>query len=82
MKIVALWDIAPCSVIEVDRRFRGAYCLHCRFDVGGSTHLRNIGLLQQDNSTICQKAVIFKLAAMRTLKLTAARIVCIIDKPR
>jgi hypothetical protein len=22
------WDIAPCSVVEVDRRFRGAYCLH------------------------------------------------------
>jgi hypothetical protein len=23
-----LEDIAPCSLVEVDRRFRGAYCLH------------------------------------------------------
>jgi hypothetical protein len=22
------WDTAPCSLVEVDRRFRGEYCLH------------------------------------------------------
>jgi hypothetical protein len=27
MKIRAFWDTAPCS-LGVDRRFRGAYCLH------------------------------------------------------
>jgi hypothetical protein len=27
MKIASFWDKAPCS-LEVDRRFRGAYCLH------------------------------------------------------
>jgi hypothetical protein len=27
MKMTAFWDIASCS-LEVDRRFRGAYCLH------------------------------------------------------
>jgi hypothetical protein len=26
--ITALWDVAPCSLVEVHRRFRGAYCLH------------------------------------------------------
>jgi hypothetical protein len=26
-KVTALWDIVPCSVVEVDRRFRGAYSL-------------------------------------------------------
>jgi hypothetical protein len=26
--MTALWDIAPYSLVEVDRRFRGAYCLH------------------------------------------------------
>jgi hypothetical protein len=30
VKITPFWDTAPCSVIEVDRRFRGAYCLHHR----------------------------------------------------
>jgi hypothetical protein len=28
MKIRAFWDVAPCSLIGVDRRFRGLYCLH------------------------------------------------------
>jgi hypothetical protein len=28
VKMTADWDIVPCSPVEVDRRFRGAYCLH------------------------------------------------------
>jgi hypothetical protein len=31
-KITAYWNIAPCSLVEVDRRFRGAYCLHHQGD--------------------------------------------------
>jgi hypothetical protein len=27
MKFRVFWDVAPCSHVEVDRRFRGAYCL-------------------------------------------------------
>jgi hypothetical protein len=27
MKMIAFWDIAPCSFVEVDRRFRDAYAL-------------------------------------------------------
>jgi hypothetical protein len=46
-KIKALWDIELCS-LGVDRRFRGAYCLRHQGDDGGSTHLRNVGLLQRD----------------------------------
>jgi hypothetical protein len=31
--MTAVCDIAPCSLVEVDRRFRGAYCLqHQRND--------------------------------------------------
>jgi hypothetical protein len=30
------WDVAPCSHVEVDRHFRGAYCLHQCSDDGGS----------------------------------------------
>jgi hypothetical protein len=43
MKIRAFWDVAPCSLVGVERRFRGAYCLHHQGDEcpndGGSTHL-------------------------------------------
>jgi hypothetical protein len=28
LKKITLWDIAPCILVEVDRRFIGAYCLH------------------------------------------------------
>jgi hypothetical protein len=32
MKIRAFWDVSPCSLIGVDRRFRRAYCLHHKGD--------------------------------------------------
>jgi len=50
-------DIAPCNLVEVDRRFRGAYCLHQIDDEyylhhqvvsGGNVHLRNVGRLPRD----------------------------------
>jgi hypothetical protein len=33
-EVRVFWDIAPCSHVEVDRRFRGAYCLHHQDDQG------------------------------------------------
>jgi hypothetical protein len=35
----AFWDIEPCGIVEVQRRFRGAYCLHYQDGNRGSTHL-------------------------------------------
>jgi hypothetical protein len=32
VKMTAFWDIAPRSLVEVNRRFRGAYCLHHQGD--------------------------------------------------
>jgi hypothetical protein len=28
MKMTVFWNVAPCSLVEIDRRFRGAYYLH------------------------------------------------------
>jgi hypothetical protein len=42
LKMTAFWDISPCSLVEVHRLFRGAYCLHHEggeSDGGGSVHL-------------------------------------------
>jgi hypothetical protein len=36
---LVFWDVAPCSHVEVDRRFRDTYCLYHRPDDGGSTLL-------------------------------------------
>jgi hypothetical protein len=43
------WDVAPCSLVEIDRRFRGVYCLHHQGDDNGNTKLfRNVGKLLPD----------------------------------
>jgi hypothetical protein len=40
MKMTVFWDVAPCSLVEVYLRFRGAYCFrHHRPDDGDSKHL-------------------------------------------
>jgi hypothetical protein len=39
MKITVFWDVGPCSLVEIGRRFKGAYCLHYSLDDGGSKHL-------------------------------------------
>jgi hypothetical protein len=51
------WDIAPCSLAEVDWRFRGSYCVrHQGNDYGPkdgqSTNLWNVGLVQRDNTAL------------------------------
>jgi hypothetical protein len=33
IKMTVFWEVAPCSLIEIERRFRGAYCLHRQGDV-------------------------------------------------
>jgi hypothetical protein len=32
MKMTVFWVVAPCSLVEVYRRFRGAFCLHYQGD--------------------------------------------------
>jgi hypothetical protein len=44
MKMLAFWDIVQCSLIEVERRLKGAYFLHRQsVDDGDSKHLCNVG---------------------------------------
>jgi hypothetical protein len=53
MKMIVFWDTAPCSLVEIDRRFRDAYCLHHRPDDEGNKHLYEI------HGAISQMTVIF-----------------------
>jgi hypothetical protein len=45
--------VAACTVVEVDRRFRGAYRLHHQ-SCGGSTHALKFAH-NQENGTRCEK---------------------------
>jgi len=40
MKMTLFWYVAPCSPVETDRRFRGAYCYHHQ---RGDKHILNTG---------------------------------------
>jgi hypothetical protein len=55
MKSSALWVIAPCSLVEVERRFKGVYCLHCQDDDEGSVKRRRASTTLDD--AVSQKAV-------------------------
>jgi hypothetical protein len=48
LKIRGFWNIAPCSTVEVERRFRVAYYIHHQDDDdGGSISLWNVGVHQR-----------------------------------
>jgi hypothetical protein len=32
MKMAVFWDVAPCNLVDIDRRFRETYCLHHQGD--------------------------------------------------
>jgi hypothetical protein len=42
MNMTAFCHIVACSLVEVYRGFRGAYCFHHRPDDGGRTHFWNV----------------------------------------
>jgi hypothetical protein len=48
MKMNAFWDTVPCSLVEVYRRFRGAYYLHHRPDDRRNKHLWKVGKILPD----------------------------------
>jgi hypothetical protein len=51
MKKTIFWGVMLCTVVELDRGLRRAYCprpLTHRPDDGNSKHLRNVGVLLQE----------------------------------
>jgi hypothetical protein len=40
--MAVFWDTAPCTLADIDRRFRGAYCLHRQGDLIASETSVNI----------------------------------------
>jgi hypothetical protein len=62
MKMAVFWDVAPCSLVEVHRHFRGPCCLHNERDAPLKLRSPSTGL----HGEISQKAVIFILTAVST----------------
>jgi hypothetical protein len=58
--MTAFWDMVPCGLIDVDRCFRYACCLH------HGTLLKRRSASTRLLHAMSQKAVIFMLASVRT----------------
>jgi hypothetical protein len=52
--MTAFRDITPCSLLQVDGRFRDVYCLYQQSDDGGSEHTRNVGKLVVFSSSLVE----------------------------
>jgi hypothetical protein len=59
MKTTAFWDVAPCSLVEVDRRFRGVYCL--LFHGNGLIALKRRSTSARLHGVTSQKPVFFEV---------------------
>jgi hypothetical protein len=51
-------DVATCFLVEIDRRFRGMYCIHHRLDNGGNALLKRRYTSMTQHGVISQTAVI------------------------
>jgi hypothetical protein len=55
MQMTVFYDVAPCSLVEIGRRFRDAYCLHHQ------------GALIMETVIISETMVIFYQTARRNI---------------
>jgi hypothetical protein len=39
IKMAAFWDVAPCNLVDIDRRFGGAYCPHHHDEAPSSSEM-------------------------------------------
>jgi hypothetical protein len=65
LKMTAFWDTAPCNLVDVDRRFRGTFCLHHRPDDEVRTSGTSVYFSEATGRYI-RKAVILMLATVKT----------------
>jgi hypothetical protein len=68
LQFTALWDVASCSLAEVGRRYRGAYCL-CHQDNAGSARVRTVHFTRLHGAASLN-TVILTSTAVKTCNLT------------
>jgi hypothetical protein len=70
-KLTVFWDVAPCSLVDIYRRFRGACCPHPSPDWWRQqAPLKHWSISSRLHGSISQKTVIFIFAAVRRRNLT------------
>jgi hypothetical protein len=64
IKMAIFWGVAPCNLLDTDRHFRGAYCLHHQGDCTltmGQVSTSELSITTTLQGTTSQKTVIFCL---------------------
>jgi hypothetical protein len=65
--MTVFWDVPPCSLVETDLRFRGAYCLHHLITlVMEAVSTSETSILTRLRGTTSQKTAIVILDTVRT----------------
>jgi hypothetical protein len=57
MNVAVFWNVALCSLVDNDRRFRGAYCLNRKGAVSQKTAIFSYVLVYPRNLTISRKVL-------------------------
>jgi hypothetical protein len=70
LKMAVFLVVAPCSLVDVYRRFRDAYCLHHQGDGRQQASLKRRWTSTRLHGATIQKTVFFILAAVRTSNFT------------
>jgi hypothetical protein len=68
LKMVVFWDIAPCSQIETERRFRGACCSIIRVVTVRTSNLACRKLHDEELHTLYSSTRIIKLTKIRRVE--------------
>jgi hypothetical protein len=74
MKMTSFRDIAPCSLVEVGRRFRGAYCFNHLALIMDAVPIKRRFTTTRLHSAMSHNTFIFLLAAVRPWILTKCEI--------
>jgi hypothetical protein len=79
MKMAVCWDVAPCSLLDNDRCFRWAYCLHQQGNEG-SDLLWNVGLYLPDYTVLhpSRQPSSFKVTHFESLEDSQSKVMTIL----
>lgn len=78
-KPTVFWDVEPCSLVRIDRRFRGSYFHHHRPDDGSSKQLWNVVWIHDAAS---QKTAMLLRSAGRDFQVCYIKVVIEHCSPR
>jgi hypothetical protein len=77
MKFRVFWDILPCSQIDLDRRFRGSYCIISAMkeavrtsETSANIYLTTWQYIPEDSEQLYQQPIVYLLKSIKAQLMT------------